>query len=92
MELEHYFLRSKSSDELADAQRQQLARSQSLLSALIQQPEVEVQSIRAVDAEVLPPYNSQITNIGPVQAEALLDSYKASLQRATDLLKQKFGN
>ena len=91
-ELEHYFLKSKSSDELAEAQSQQLSRSQSLLSRLIQQPGLELQSIRSVEVEVLPPESTQMTSTGPVQTEALLDSYKTSLQRATDLLKQKFGN
>ena len=91
-ELEHYFLKSKSSDELADAQKQQLERSQSLLSRLIQQPGLELQTIRSVNVEVLPPENTLISQSGPVETEALLNSYKANLQRATELLKQKFGN
>jgi len=91
-ELESYFLRSKSSDELAEAQREQLSRAKSLLCSLIKHPGGELNSFKAVDVEVLPPESSQYGNNGPVQTEALLNTYRASLQKATDLLKQKFGN
>ena len=77
---------------LTDTQRHQLERSKALICALIQQPDLTTQTIKAVDAEVLPPDNAQWTNAGPAQTEAVLESYKTSLQRATYILKQVFKN
>ena len=86
-QLEDYLLRSKSLSELTKAQSQLLNRSQSLLCKLTQQTEFSLQSGNSVNVEVLPPDNTQIINKGSVETEALLHSYKTSIERATDLLK-----
>ena len=90
-ELEYNFQKGRSTHQLVDAQRQELERSKSLISALIQQPDMGLLSIRQVDVEVLPPEYNRQTNIGPAETEALIDSYKKNLQRAADLLKKKYG-
>ena len=89
-ELEHYFQKSKCSEEIVEAQREQLIRSRSILCKLIRRPDLELQPIESINVEVLPPENTQLRSNGSVQTEALLDSYKTSLGRATDLLKEKY--
>ena len=90
-ELDHYLLENKSSTELAKAQGVQLARCRRLLCELSQQEYLDLPSIKAINVEVLPPDNFQQTSGGLVQTEALLQSYKTSLRRAKDLLRQSSG-
>ena len=81
--------KSENSDELIVAQRKQLMRCKAMLSKLIQQPNLEPQSINPISVEVIPPNNGQLTSTNSLQIEALLYSYKFSLERATKLLKQE---
>ena len=82
-ELEHYFLKSRGADQLAAAQQDQLLRAQALMARLLPEASALAQAQR-VAVEVLPPSPPA----APVQTEALLNSYAASLRRASALLQR----
>jgi len=86
-ELEHYFLRARASYQLAQAQLEQLQRAQALMVRL--QPDVlpTARSHPALTVEVLSeivPTKQDTT----LQTKALLNTYAASLQRASSLLER----
>ena len=87
-----YYFQKENSEELIVAQKKQLMRCKAMLSKLIQQPNFELQSTNPINVEVMPPNNSQLTSTNLLQIEALLYSYKFSLERATKLLKQELKN
>ena len=84
-ELEHYFLRSQSADQLAAAQKQQLMRAQTLISRLLPIM-VQTNAYEASEQVTINPEVTPLTN--PVQTEALLGSYQKSLARAAALLQR----
>jgi hypothetical protein len=86
-ELEHYFLKARASDQLAQAQFEQLQRSQGLMLRL--QPDVlpTTPYSPALAVQVLPELAAATPN-STLQAEALLNTYAASLQRASALLER----
>ena len=82
-ELEHYLQSSRSANQLAAAQQDQLLRAKALVARLL--PEASALSqAQHVPVEVLPPSPPA----APLQTEALLNSYAASLRRASTLLQR----
>lgn len=84
-ELEHYFLKSRAVDQLAEAQQRQLSRAKMLMSRLL-----------PVEAQSNSTYGESINVINPdvisqpqrsVQTDALLISYQKSLHRAAAMLQ-----
>jgi hypothetical protein len=87
-ELEHYFLNARASDQLAQAQFEQLQRARRLMLRL--QPDVLPPSApfpRSPEVQVLPDFAGGTPN-STLQTEALLNTYAASLQRASVLLER----
>ncbi|MEB3262368.1 MAG: hypothetical protein VKK94_05345 [Cyanobacteriota bacterium] len=78
-ELEHYFLRSRAADELAQAQAQQLQRAQAVLARLLPVSGSAGLPLSITPVEVMQPVS--------LQTEALLDTYSESLRRAASLLQ-----
>jgi uncharacterized protein YdaU (DUF1376 family) len=88
VELENYFLSSRASNQLAQAQFEQLQRARRLMLRL--QPDVLPPSVlypRSLEAQVLPDLAGAAPN-PTLQTEALLHTYAASLQRASALLER----
>jgi hypothetical protein len=86
-ELEHYFLKTRASDQLAQAQLEQLQRAQGLMTRL----NPDVLPIGpfppALAVEVLP----EVATAKPepsLQIQSLLNTYAASLHRASALLER----
>ena len=86
-ELEHYFHNARSRDQLVQAQFEQLQRAQRLMVRLHPDvlPAVPYSPLHAV--QVLPEDAAAMPNPS-LQAEALLSTYAASLQRASALLER----
>ena len=82
-ELEHYFVKTQSAEQLSAAQQDQLLKAKALMSRLLPNASDISQSQR-VTAEVLPPSPPA----APVETEALLNSYATSLRRASALLQR----
>lgn len=86
-ELEHYFLKARASEQLAQAQMEQLRRAQGLLARLHPDLPPSAPETPVLAVEVL----AEVTTVAPVpslQTEALLSTYAASLQRASALLER----
>jgi hypothetical protein len=86
-ELEHYFLKARAGDQLAQAQLEQLQRAQSLMVRLNPDvlPSAPYPPVLAV--EVLPELPAAMPDPS-LQTQALLSTYAASLQRASALLER----
>ena len=86
-ELENYFLKARASEQLAQAQFEQLQRAQGLMLRL--HPDVLPIGpySPSLAVQVLPELAVATPN-PTLQAEALLNTYAASLQRASDLLER----
>jgi hypothetical protein len=86
-ELEHYFLNARASNQLAQAQSEQLQRARRLMLRL--QPDVAQTAPYppAFAVNILPELASSMHN-STLQTEALLNTYAASLQRASALLER----
>jgi hypothetical protein len=86
-ELEHYFLNARASNQLAQAQSEQLQRARRLMLRL--QPDVAQTApySPALAVNILPELASSMHN-STLQTEALLNTYAASLQRASALLER----
>ena len=86
-ELEHYFLNARASDQLAQAQFEQLQRALRLMLRL--QPDLlpTAPYPPSLAVQVLPELAAATPN-PTLQAEALLNTYAASLQRASALLER----
>ena len=85
-ELEHYFLRSLASDQLVQTQFEQLQRAQRLMLRL-HPPVLPTAPIPpALAVQVLPEVAAAVPS-QTLQTEALLNTYAASLQRASALLE-----
>ena len=86
-ELENYFLKSRASEQLAQAQFEQLQRAQGLMLRL--HPDVLPNGPypTSLPVQVLPELAAATPN-PTLQAEALLNTYAASLQRASALLER----
>jgi chromosome segregation ATPase len=86
-ELEHYFLQARASDQLAQAQLEQLQRAQRLMARFNNDVLPTAPYPPALAVEVLP----ELAAAGPdpsVQTQALLSTYAASLKRASALLER----
>ena len=82
-ELENYFIKSQSAEQLAMAQQNLLLRAQSLMVRVL--PEAAANPLdQGLEVELLPP----LTPAAGVQTEALLSSYASSLHRAASLLQR----
>ena len=82
-ELERYYLESRSTEEIATAQQDQLLRAKALVARLL--PETSEQApTQNFAVEVLPASSPE--NV--LQKEALLSSYAESLRRASALLRR----
>ena len=79
-ELEHYFLKARAGDQLAQAQLEQLQRAQNLMLRL--QPDVLPISNYppALEVEVLPEVAAAMPDV-TLQTKVLLSTHAASLQR-----------
>ncbi len=86
-ELEHYFLKARASEHLAQAQMEQLQRAQGLLLRLHPNVLPIAPYPPAYAVQVLPPVTGATPN-STLQTEALLSTYAASLQRASALLQR----
>ena len=86
-ELEHYFLKARASEHLAQAQMEQLQRAQGLLLRLHPNVLPIAPYPPAYAVQVLPPVTGETPN-STLQTEALLSTYAASLQRASALLQR----
>ena len=86
-ELELYFLKARASDQLAQAQLEQLQRAQRLMVQL--QPDVRpiAPVPPALAVEVVPALPAAMTN-PTLQTQALLSTYAACLERASALLER----
>jgi chromosome segregation ATPase len=86
-ELEHYFLKARADDQLAQAQLEQLQRAQNLMLRL--QPDVLPNDPYppALAVEVLSELPAAMPDPS-LQTQALLSTYAASLQRASALLER----
>jgi len=86
-ELEHYFLKARASDQLAQAQLEQLRRAQSLMVRLNPDVLPNAPYPPTLAVEVLPELHE--AKLDPsLQTQALLSTYAASLQRASALLER----
>jgi phosphoglycolate phosphatase-like HAD superfamily hydrolase len=86
-ELEHYFLQARASDQLAQAQLEQLQRAQRLMARFNNDVLPTAPNPPALAVEVLP----ELAAAGPnpsLQTQALLSTYAASLKRASALLER----
>ena len=86
-ELEHYFLKARASDQLAQAQLEQLRRAQSLMVRLNPDVLPNVPYPPALAVEVLPELPAAMPDPS-LQTQALLSTYAASLHRASALLER----
>ena len=86
-ELEHNFLRSLASDQLVQAQFEQLQRAQRLMFRLHPAVVPTAPFTPALAVQVLPEVADAVPN-QTLQTEALLNTYAASLQRASALLER----
>ena len=86
-ELEHYFLKARAGDQLAQSQMEQLQRAQSLMVRL--NPDVLPKDPypQALAVEVLSELPAAMPDPS-LQTQALLSTYAASLQRASALLER----
>ena len=85
-ELEHYFMRSLASDQLVQTQFEQLQRAQRLMLRLHPAVVPTAPFPPALAVQVLPEVAAAVPN-QTLQTEALLNTYAASLQRASALLE-----
>ena len=85
-ELEHYFQRSLASDQLVQTQFEQLQRAQRLMLRLHPEIVPTAPFPSALAVQVLPEVAVAVPN-QTLQTEALLNTYAASLQRASALLE-----
>jgi len=85
-ELEHYFQRSLASDQLVQTQFEQLQRAQRLMLRLHPEIVPTAPFPSALAVQVLPEVADAVPN-QTLQTEALLNTYAASLQRASALLE-----
>jgi DNA repair exonuclease SbcCD ATPase subunit len=86
-ELEHYYLKAQSGDQLAQAQLEQLQRAQSLMVRLKPGVVPNAPYPPALAVEVLPELPAAMPDPS-LQTQALLSTYAASLQRASALLER----
>jgi hypothetical protein len=86
-ELEHYFLKARASDQLAQAQLEQLQRAQALMVRMHPGVLPTDSYPPALAVEVLPEVSIALTDPS-LQTKALLSTYAASLQRASALLER----
>jgi len=86
-ELEHYFLKARASEQLAQAQSVQLQRAQALILRLNPNVLPTAPYPPALVVEVLPEEIAAIPDLS-LQTQALLSTYAASLQRASALLSR----
>jgi hypothetical protein len=86
-ELEHYFLKARAGDQLAQAQMEQLQRAQSLLVRLNPDVLPSAPYPPALAVEVLSELPAAMPDPS-LQTQALLSTYAASLQRASALLER----
>ena len=86
-ELEHYFLKARAGDQLAQAQLEQLQRAQSLMVRLNPDVLPNAPYPAALAVEVLPELPAAMPDPS-LQTQALLGTYAASLQRASALLER----
>jgi hypothetical protein len=86
-ELEHYFLKARSGDQLAQAQLEQLQRAQSLMVRLNPDVLPNAPYPPALAVEVLSELPAAMPDPS-LQTQALLSTYAASLQRASALLER----
>ena len=86
-ELEHYFLKARAGDQLAQAQMEQLQRAQSLMVRLNPDVFPKAPYPPALAVEVLHELPAAMTDPS-LQTQALLSTYAASLQRASALLER----
>ena len=86
-ELEHYFLKARAGDQLAQAQLEQLQRAQSLMVRLNPDVLPNAPYHPALAVEVLSELPAAMPDPS-LQAQALLSTYAASLQRASALLER----
>ena len=89
-ELEHYFLKARASDQLAQAQYEQLQRAQRLIVRL--QPDVipPIPYSSTLSVQVWPAVAAAMPK-PTLETEALLSTYAESLQRARALLERARG-
>ncbi|GDX75186.1 hypothetical protein LBMAG41_02620 [Cyanobium sp.] len=86
-ELEHYFLKARSGDQLAQAQLEQLQRAQSLMVRLNPDVLPTAPNPQALAVEVLSELPAAMPDPS-LQTQALLSAYAASLKRASALLER----
>ena len=86
-ELEHYFLKARAGDQLAQAQLEQLQRAQSLMARLNPDVLPNAPYPPALAVEVLSELPAAMPDPS-LQTQALLSTYAASLQRASALLER----
>ena len=86
-ELEHYFLKARAGDQLAQAQMEQLQRAQSLLVRLNPDVLPSAPYPSALAVEVLSELPAAMPD-SSLQTQAVLSTYAASLQRASALLER----
>jgi hypothetical protein len=86
-ELEHYFLKARAGDQLAQAQLEQLQRAQSLMVRLNPDVLPNAPYPPALAVEVLSELPAAMPDPS-LQTQALLSTYAASLQRASALLER----
>ena len=86
-ELEHYFLKARAGDQLAQAQMEQLQRAQSLMVRLKPGVLPNAPYPPALAVEVLSELPAAMPDPS-LQTQALLSTYAASLQRASALLER----
>jgi hypothetical protein len=86
-ELEHYFLKARAGDQLAQSQMEQLQRAQSLMVRLNPDVLPNAPYPPALAVEVLSELPAAMPDPS-LQTQALLSTYAASLQRASALLQR----
>ncbi|MCX5947138.1 MAG: hypothetical protein NTY67_02770, partial [Cyanobacteria bacterium] len=86
-ELEHYFLKARASEQLAQAQLEQLQRAQGLMVRLHPDVLPSASYPPTLAVEVMPDVAAAMTD-STLQTKALLSTYAASLQRASALLER----
>jgi hypothetical protein len=86
-ELEHYFLKARASNQLAQGQLEQLQRAQGLMVRLHPDVLPTAPYTPALTVEVLPGVAASMPDT-TLQTKALLSTYAASLQKASALLER----
>ncbi len=89
-ELEHYFLKARSIDQLAQAQSEQVQRAQRLMLRLQSDVLPIAPDARSHSVQVWPEVVAAMTK-PTLETEALLSTYAESLQRASALLERARG-